>query len=454
MKQYDVVVLGGGPGGYIAAIRCAQLGLRAAVAEQADVGGTCLNKGCIPTKTLLHSAKLYYDVCHGAEFGIDLDNPRMNMPVLQKRRQNVINTLRGGVEMLLKGRGVTILRGFAQALSSKEVLINEEIITCENIIIATGSSNAVPPIPGLSGERIYTSTDMLKLDYIPESLVIIGGGVIGCEFASVFASFGTKVTIVEMQPELLAQMDKSVSQEMLRSFKRFGIKVLADTSVQKVEPEDNMYLVRLSGDKEPLQTQCILVSTGRKANTAGLEKLNLEYTRGYITVDAQMRTNVENVYAIGDVTGIFQLAHIASAQGIVAAENIAGLQKNMDYHVVPSCVYTNPEIGAVGLTEKQAREQFEKITTAVFPMASSGKALSMGEVSGFTKLIAETESKRLLGCHTVGANATEIISEAAAVMQAGGTLSDIAETIHAHPTINETLMEAANKALGRPIHTM
>lgn len=453
MKKFDVVVIGAGPGGYVAAIRSAQLGLNTVIIEKEEVGGTCLNVGCIPTKTWIKNAEIIHQVKHAGNRGLKIHEPEIDIKDTIKMKNKTVKQLTMGVQMLLKSNGVELIKGEAQVISENKLTVAEQEISFDNLIIATGSSNFIPPIPGLDSEGILTSTEILDLDHIPKRLVIIGGGVIGCEFATIFASFGSKVSIIEMLPNIVPLMDEDISSTLKKSLMAEGINVLTGCKVVEVVKKNNKYRVKISGNKdEIIEADDILVSVGRKLNMKGLEKLELELENKYIKVNDKMETNVKGVYAIGDATGKIQLAHVASTQGIIAAENIAGKQEIMSYDVVPSCIYTIPEIGSVGLTEKKAKEIYRELIIGRFPMIASGKAVAMGETTGFTKLIADKKSGRLLGCHIIGPNATEIIGQAAAVMQNSGTLKDISKTIHAHPTISETVLEAAHLALGEPIH--
>jgi dihydrolipoamide dehydrogenase len=457
VKKYDAAIIGAGPGGYVAAIRLAGLGVKTVIAEKAEVGGTCLNTGCIPTKTLIKNAEIIREVKQAAKRGLRIAEPEVDMRATMEMKDKVVSGLAGGVKSLLKANGVDLIKGEAELLSENKLSVAGEEIAFDNLIIATGSTNFMPPIPGLDGEGIMTSTEMLDLDHVPERLVIIGGGVIGCEMATVFSNFGSKATIVEMLPSLLPSMDKDVSEVLRKNLRLSGVKALTDCRVTEVSGGPGGYKLKIAGSAggaSEIEADCVLVSVGRRPNVAGLQRLNLSLEENYIKVNERMQTGIKGVYAVGDVTGKLQLAHVASAQGIVAAENIAGRHSTMSYDVVPSCVYTIPEIGAVGMTEARARDACEEIVVGKFPMAACGKALAMGFSLGFTKLIADKKSGRILGCHIIGPNATEIIGEAAAVMQSGGTLRDISRTIHAHPTVGETLMEAAHLALGEPIHVL
>lgn len=457
MDKYDVAVIGAGPGGYVAAIRAAQLGLKTVIIERNKIGGTCLNVGCIPTKTLVKNAEILHGIRHANERGLKILNPEIDMPGTIKMKNNIVSQLAGGVQMLLKANGVEILKGEAEVLSEDRLSVAGLEISFSYLILATGSTNFTPPIPGLDLQGVLTSTEILDLDYIPESLVIIGGGVIGCEFATIFSSFGSKVTIIEMLPTITPMMDKDISNALKSSLTSDGVNILTNCRVDEVSKENSRFQIRILGEKEEIiDASDVLVSVGRSANLKGLEALGLEMDseNKYIKVNDKLETSTAHIYAIGDVTGKMMLAHVASAQGIAAAENIAGKPAAISYDIVPNCIYTIPEIGSVGLTEEKARERYGELLIGKFPMAACGKALAMGETTGFSKLIADKKSGKVLGCHIIGPNATELIGQVAAMMKKGGTLSDIKETIHAHPTISETILEAAHLALGEPIHML
>lgn len=461
MDKYDVIVLGAGPGGYVAAIRAAQLKANVAVIECDAFGGTCLNRGCIPTKTYVKNAEILHNIESAPVRGINVGKPVVDMGKMVDGKDMVVRQLSGGVESLLKANGVKIYRGMGTVTANKTVLVasaDESVeIGYDKLILATGSENFVPPIPGID-EGILTSTEILNIKEVPKSLAIIGGGVIGCEFATVFQSLGTEVTVIEMLPNLIANMDKDLSMQLQKSFKKKKIKVLANHAVNALERNENGYTVRMTDKKKDeeieMNAEKVLISVGRKPNLKGLDSLDLEFDGRYIKVDDKLRTNVEDVYAIGDVTGKIQLAHVASAQGRVAAEDAVGtVESKCNLDVVPSCIYTLPEIGSVGMTEEAAREKFgDDIIVGKLPAVALGKALAMGETEGSYKLIAHASTKKLLGVHIFGANATDLIMEAAVVMQAGGSIDMITETIHAHPTMAEGLMEVAHEAEGLCIH--
>ena len=461
MDKYDVVVLGGGPGGYVAAIRAAQTGLKTAIIEMDLLGGTCLNRGCIPTKTFVQNAEILHSIKKAKSRGIIVDKPMIDIAKMIESKNAVIKQLRNGIEVLLKSNNVKIFKGKGRVATGNIVNIenSEENITIsyDNLIIATGSENFIPPITGID-DGILTSTELLDVEKIPESLAIIGGGVIGCEFASIFNALGSKVTIIEMMPRLVANMDEDISLQLQKSLKKKKINIMVNSGVNAVEHIDDSYKMKITdkinNDVKEVVAEKILMSVGRRPNLEGLEVLNLEYDGRYIKIDEKMRTSCDNVYAIGDITGKVQLAHVASAQGRVAAEAISGKNEskcNLD--VVPGCIYTIPEIGSVGLTEAEAREKYgEDILVGRFPVAALGKAIAMGEPEGSFKVIAEAGSRKLLGMHIFGSNATDIIMEAAVILQAEGTLDMITDTIHAHPTIAEGIMEVAHEAEGHCIH--
>ncbi|SHE87754.1 dihydrolipoyl dehydrogenase [Alkalibacter saccharofermentans] len=454
--EYDVVVLGAGPGGYVAAIRAAQLGAKTAIVEAQYFGGTCLNVGCIPTKTLVKNAEILHQIEHAGSKGIIVGKPEIDMKKVKQNKDSVVKKLTGGIGALLKSNGITIIDGVGSAGNDDTVKIVEgkdkgKTVKYDKLIIATGSLPLVPPIPGLDLPGIMTSTEILDLEEIPKELVVIGGGVIGCEFATIYNSFGTKVTIVEMMPKLIPNMDAEVSAELEKQLKKAGIKVMTDSKVEKVETAPEGFSVTVSGkDETSIKAEKVLVSIGRKANMKGLEDLDIKKDRT-IAVDDYLRTSKENVYAVGDITGKIQLAHWASAQGMKAAENAMGASKKMDCRFVPSCIYTIPEIGSVGLTEEEARQKYD-VAIGRFPMMVSGKAIAMGETEGFVKIITDKKYGEILGVHIVGPNATELVAEVTAVMKLEGTIEELGDIIHPHPTISESIMEAAHAVHGECIH--
>lgn len=458
MQEFDIVVIGGGPGGYVGAIRAAQMGAKAALIEKDALGGTCLNRGCIPTKALYYSAKTIATVKKAAEFGVNTGEVAFDIAKAVDRKDDVVKKLVGGVGQLLKGNGVTVINGTGSIEAVGKVKVEKkdgttEVITAKNIIIATGSEPAMIPAFNIDRENVITSTEALNLKKLPKSILIIGGGVMGCEFANIFAKFGSSVKVVELLPTILSTEDKQVVKIIAKAFKDAGIEVLTEANVESIVVTADGVKTRLKDGKEFL-TEKVLVTIGRSFNSTGigLEKAGVEVEKGRIKVNNKMETNVKGIYAIGDVTGQMLLAHIASAGAIVAVENALGKEKWMDYSAVPGGIFTDPEIASVGLREKDAEAKGIKITVGRFPYAASGKALTMAETEGFMQIITEEGTDRVLGATIVGAHATDLIGEVAIVVKGGGKLKHITETIHAHPTLPEIVLEAAEDVHGMAIH--
>lgn len=456
-QKFDTVVIGAGPGGYVAALRLGAQGQTVALVESAQLGGTCLNCGCIPTKTLLHASQIADHLTHATQYGISVDNVRIDLPTMIKRKNAVVTGLRGGVGTLLKARKVRTFAGTAQLTSPNTVAVQlndgaNANITADNIIIATGSSPAVPKVFPHDRSKVMTSTEILDLTELPKSLLIVGGGYIGCEFATFFNELGVEVTVVEMLERILPMSDADLSAALAKVFKARGITVHTGIAVEKMEITGAGVATTLA-DGSAIATPLALICTGRTPNTAGLglEKLNITTDNGFIAIDEHCRTNVPNIYAIGDVTGKLQLAHVASRQATVAAHNICGQPDTEDYAVVPAAVYTHPEIASVGLTEKQAKDQGLQIQTASFPLIASGLAQAYGATGGFAKLIADQHGI-ILGAHLMCPHASDLIHEIAVLMKAECTLDELNATIHAHPTFAETIAEATDALLGHPLH--
>lgn len=458
MKEFDIVIIGSGPGGYVAAIRAAQMGAKAAIVEKDKIGGTCLNRGCIPTKALYYSAGALTAARKAGEFGVTVGEIKFDLGKAVDRKNDVVKKLVGGVEQLLKGNGVETLRGSATVASPGKVRVAKsdgttEEVAAKSIIIATGSEPAMIPAFNIDRKNVLTSTEMLDLREVPKSLLIIGGGVMGCEFATLFSAFGSSVVIVELLPTILSTEDKMVSRTILKRYKELGVTVLTEVSVESVTVEEGRVKTRLKDGRE-FVTEKVMVSIGRSFNSPGLglEAIGVNMDKGRITVNEKMETSVKGVYAIGDVTGKMLLAHVASTQGIVAVRNALGKETAMDYSVIPAGIFTDPEIASVGLREKDAEEKGIPVKVGRFPYAASGKALGMGETEGFVQIIADPGTDKVLGCSIVGAHATDLIGEVAIVMKTGAKVKDIAETVHAHPTLPELVMEAAEDAHGTAIH--
>lgn len=455
LKSYDVIVLGGGPGGYVSAIKAAQLGAKVALIEKEVVGGICLNHGCIPTKTLLKNAKVYKTVQHALDYGVVVDgNITFDWSLMLKRKNIVVKKLTMGVAGLLKKNGVETFIGLGKVLSAKQVEVNGEILETKNLIIATGASPIMPPIPGLKeayeNKIAVTSRELLQIENAPKSLVIIGGGVIGIEFATIFSSLGSKVTIIEKLDGILPMMDDDVRSAYAKILKRDGIEIYADSEVKKVSGNEVTYVTE--GKETKVSADTILVSVGMRPNTNGLEVLKLKMDKNAVETNELMQTSVSNVYAIGDVNGKYMLAHVASAEGLVAAEHIMGKKASMRYDRVPNAVYGSPEIATIGFTEKEVKAKGLAYKVSTFPLMASGKAMADNEKDGFIKLIVSEKYKEILGAHILSYNASDLIAELGVTMELEGTAYEIAHTIHPHPTLSEIILEAAHGAVDKPIH--
>ncbi|MFP4478670.1 MAG: dihydrolipoyl dehydrogenase [Candidatus Izemoplasmatales bacterium] len=458
MSTYDVVILGAGPGGYVAAIKAAQKGLKTAIIEKEAIGGVCLNWGCIPTKALLKSAKVYKQFMHAKDYGIDVankDDIKPNWKAIMKRKDRIVRRLTGGVKSLLKKNNVDIYDGFGEVKSKNEIVVNDETIKTKNIILSTGASPILPPIDGLKDayEKGYvmTSKQILEIDQIPEELVVIGGGVIGLEFATIFNSFGTKVTIIEREDRILLNVDDDVRDTMLKIIKKDKIEVFTDATVNKIGKNDVTYKTS-SGDEKTIKADKVLLSVGMKANLKGFEALDLEMNNSFVKINDSFQTSIDNVYSIGDMNGKMLLAHVASHQGILAVNHILGEKETMDYKQMPSAIYSFPEIAQIGYTEKEAKEAKLEFKTSTFPLQANGKALSANETDGFIKIIASKKYNEIIGVHIVAENASDLISEAVMTMKLEGTADEIAHAVHPHPTISEVFNEAALGIVDKPIH--
>jgi len=485
-SAFDVVVVGGGPGGYPAAMRAAQYGLRVALIEkERRPGGVCLNWGCIPTKAMLRSAEVLETMQHSSDFGIEADNIRLDYPKVLKRKDAIVKGLTDGVGLLLKANGVTVYSGHARfttpntleivgvgksPLGADGPLYNapadtsgqpQATVAGKNIIIATGSSPAQLPIPGVDLPGVINSDGAFLLNDVPKRIVIVGGGAVGTEWATLFSAFGSEVILVELLPNLLPVEDEDMGRTLARSFQKRGIKVLTNSTVARIEERGKgkglqVTITDKDGKNEQrVEADNVLIGVSRRPNTLDL---NLDRTgvqtdrRGYITVDDQLRTNVPNVYAIGDVVGKILLAHVATHQGLVAAGVIAGHDEKMDYKAVPAATFTHPEVASVGLTEARAREAGHDVVIGKFPFAALGRAQTYGSTDGLIKVVADKKYGEVLGVHIIGPSASDLIPEGVLALQLEATLEDIANTIHAHPTLGEGSMEASLVALGLPVH--
>jgi dihydrolipoamide dehydrogenase len=459
---YDVVVLGSGPGGYVAAIRAAQLGLKTAIVEKDKrLGGTCLLRGCIPTKALLYTAELIEHMSHAAEFGIDVEKFNLNFLAAQKNKERVVAKMSGGVDFLMKKNKISVVKGHGRIAGKGKLDVQGEAAKTEvlykNLIVATGSVVKDIPIAPPDHRRIVTSDSILNLEQVPRSLIVLGAGAVGMEFASIFAHYHSTVTVVEMLPHLLPIEDEDSSKEIERAYRRRKIEYHLEAKVERVETTANGVKVTVKKGNESivLEAEMLLSAVGRKPVTEdiGLDKVAVKVERGFIRVDGLMRTDEPGIYAIGDVVPTPALAHVASHEGIVAAESIAGHATSpINYDKVPSCTYTYPEVASVGLTEKKARERGYDVKLGSFPFSASGKASILRQNEGFVKIVAEKKYDEVLGVHIVGAHATELIAEACAALRLETTTEELARTVHAHPTLSESIGEAAHAALGAAIH--
>jgi dihydrolipoamide dehydrogenase len=460
VQKYHVAVIGGGPGGYVAALRAAQLGLNVVLVEKDSMGGTCLNRGCIPTKALVKSAELWREMNHAETFGLSAQGLSFDYTQVMARKNQVVATLVGGIDQLMKSKKITVVRGFAELSQPGKVTVNlpgeEKLeILADNVIIATGSEPSRPPIPGRDLPGVVTSDEALEDGKFPARVVVIGGGVIGMEFASIYASFGAKVTVVEMLPAILPNVDEELPKRAAPTFKKLGMEIVTKATVKEIKRQGEELQVVIEDAKGVREVVCdqVLLSAGRRPVLSGIdiEKLNLRAEKGALLVNTKLETGVPGVYAIGDAVGGIMLAHVASAEGIVAAENCAGLDSSIDYRVVPNCIFTYPEIAGVGITEQEAKAQGLAVKVSKFSFTGNGKALAIGENIGTVKLISK-EDGILVGAHILGPHASDLIHELALAVEKGLTGEDIAHTIHAHPTLSEAVMEAAHGLIGKPLH--
>ncbi|MDR3644665.1 MAG: dihydrolipoyl dehydrogenase [Clostridia bacterium] len=456
-EKFDLVVIGGGPGGYVAAARALQLGLKTAVIEEREMGGTCLNRGCIPTKALLHSAEVYQTVKSCDAYGISAENAAFDYSKIAARRDKVVKQLRSGVEMLVKGRKGVIYSGKAYLKDKNTIEVTGEkpcVLHADKIIIATGSMPSIPPIPGIDGEKVLDSDAVLAMATCPESIVIIGGGVIGVEFASLYTALGKQVTILEMMENILPGTDTEISGLLRKSLEKKGIKIFTGARVTGIENgAKGVCAFEYQGKKLTVEGDIVIAAIGRKPNSKGLglENLGIETDRGFIRTDDHMETPIKGVYAIGDVTGRVLLAHAASAQGLVAAANAAGQEKKIS-GAVPGCIYTSPEIATVGLSEADAVKGGHSVRIGRFAVSMNGKSKIAGETEGLAKIVTDEKTGEILGAHIMAPRATDMIAELCTAMKLESTIEELADVIHPHPTVSEIIMEAANDALGQCVN--
>lgn len=459
---YDVAVIGSGPGGYVAAIKASQLGLKVALIEKyAKVGGTCLHWGCIPTKALLLNAELYEKALHGKEFGILYKDINLDFRLVKARKDKIVKKLAMGTDFLMKKNKITTFSGKGTLTSPGTISVAGESpaeVRAKKIVIATGSEAKLLPGMELDGQCILTNKEILDLDSVPKSLLVVGAGAVGIEFASIFSRFGTDVTVVEMLPRILPVEDQEVSDELRKLLAKRRIKIITDARFENLTVQDGKVQATVSvagGPAQTITTDKALIAVGRKPVTEGigLERLGVATTKGFITVDEHMETSVPGVFAIGDIVPTQQLAHVASHEGILAMRHIAGESTEpLNYDLVPGCTYCSPEVASVGLRESAARERGYDVVTSKFPFAAIGKATILGENEGFVKLVCEKKYKQVLGMHMIGPHVTELVAEGTAIIGLEACAEDVSHLIHAHPTVSEGIMEAAHAIYGAAIH--
>lgn len=448
--MYDIIILGAGPGGYVAAIKAAQLGAKVALIEKDSLGGVCLNHGCIPTKSLIKSAITYHTLKHAKNYGVSCENISFNLEDIIKRKDDIVKKLNGGIAYLLKKNNVCVYSGYGKIISKNEVEVNKEIIKTKNIIIAAGSRPIIPPIPGAKESKyLLTSKEILNLKELPNKLTIIGGGIIGVEFANIFSALGSEVTIIERLPSILTSIDEEIVKYYLRSLKKNGVTVLTNSNVTLIK--DNLVTYVKNEKEEILESNLILMAVGRRANIEDYKDL-VKVENGYVQTDGYLRTNIPNIYAIGDINGKYMLAHVASHEGIIAVEHILGKNPNpVDYRKVPTCVYGIKEIAGIGLTEQEVVKENKEYKVSKIPISAIGKALADGENEGFIKVITDSD-KNILGVWIYSYLATELISTFSVSIANNLTAKEMINAVIAHPTLSELSFEALLDAVSKAIH--
>ena len=462
-ESFDLTIIGSGPGGYVAAIRAAQLGLKTALVEKAPaLGGTCLHWGCIPTKALLHTADVLETAKEAARFGVKTGDVKLDLAGAHKHKADVVRRMAKGIEFLMKKNTITVVAGHGRLKGAGRVEVTGQgaarLLATRRVILATGSAPKLLPGMKPDGARIITSNEALSLEFLPKSILVLGAGAVGCEFASIYSRFGSAVTLVEMLPRVLPLEDEEISAELHKAFKKRGIGVRVATKVEEVKVRDREVEVQVQSEKggrETLKAEVLLVAVGRRPLTddLGIEGTRVELDRGFVKVDGTMRTRDEWIYAIGDLLPTPALAHVASHEGIVAAEAIAGRSPEpINYDQVPSCTYCDPEVASIGLSEATARARGHKVRVGKFPFAALGKAGIGGHQEGFVKIVGDERYDELLGIHVIGPKATELIGEGGMALRLESTVEDLFQAIHAHPTLSEAMAEAALNLHGRGIH--
>jgi len=458
LKKYDIAILGGGPGGYVSAIKASQLGAKVVIIEKESPGGLCLNWGCIPTKTMLISARHYRDLLRSEEFGIvgvDTSNAKIDWKLLLDRKDKVVGKLVSGINMLFKKNNIDFINGEGIVTGNNQISVNDELIQFTNLIIATGASPKIPNIEGIetaikNGVAI-DHKGIYSLESIPSDIVILGSEVYAVEFATLFNSIGSKVTVITENKSLLQSFDGELSQVLERQLKKDGVKIISEADLNGIKDKTLTY--RRKNEEKEISSEYFIYLTGLKPNIESLDKLDItKNDKGFIQVDTTLRTNIDGVYAVGDVNGNLPLAHVASSEGIVAVENILGIDSKINYNLSPKIVYSFPEIASVGITETQAKEMNIDYSIGKFPLAANGMSIAEGETNGFVKVVSDNTYGEIIGVQIASAVASEMISKAASLMQLEATVYDLAKVIHPHPTFSEAMLEAAFSAIDKPIH--
>ena len=451
---FDVAIIGGGPGGYVAAIRAAQLGARVALVEKDRLGGVCLHRGCIPTKALLRTAEALLESKHASTVGVAVNDATVDFAAMMAWKKRAVAQQADELEKLIAWRKIAVFRGEGRLVGPDSIKVGNELLAAGKIIIATGSLPSRLSIPGANLPGVLTSDQILELDAMPESLVVIGAGVVGCEFASIFSALGARVTVLEVLPRILPPVDEEIARRFQQILRSQGVTIHTKASLQEIRAQDDRLrlLFALGEEHQEVVADRVLMAVGRRPSSDALEAAGLALRDGSVTVNDRLETSVENVYAAGDVLGLYMLAYVASYQGIIAAENALGGSRQADYRAVPTCVFTLPEIASVGLREEEARAQGVSYKVSRFPFSALARAQLLGQPLGLVKLICEEPSGRLLGVHILGPRATDIIGEGVLALRMGATAQDLAHTMHGHPSLPEAIYEAAWGIIDSPFH--